>query len=1301
MAVPDTLRGFRTQFLYTLYRVIIDENYNYIYVPEGEEDIDIYCNEILIETIQVKNLAKPLVYSDLISPGKTTSFFQRGEIFLYKYPEAKLKLVSFSKISSEFTDKNRLTKKIKSKNHVKSNRVSDVVNAFSAERVDENILYDTITTKLKSQFSTFNPEKEIHYLLQWIYNLAEKRLKFTLNDLNKQLLSFREFESVQQCTTAQLGIRVKRLFDDYQVTEDETQSLKTGFSKGISATPKHILAGADLRRSKWIEQLEKAFKLHNTVIVHGASGQGKSALCYRYTHDYYSIAFEICNLTPDLSPDVIATVKQISSGLKIPVLIYMDVKPGESEWVKILREFTEENMVHLLISVREEDWNQNSSRINHLTQYAELSLALSLEEAKLIYSQLCPNRSRKEFFNVWENLGESAPLLEFAYYLNHQQSLRSRLECQYQSLSISQRRLLSQIIIPNYLGSSVSSSALPEMEGFDPFVTPSDLKYLENEYFRCVGDCLVDLHPIRTAILKDIITNDNFSVLQSIGCAWISLLAIKDRQRYIINLLREGVTPTYITQAVQKDSPIDSSLWHDVMMALLWQGCKEYVDDNHSIIDTLYHKLGMAYQWFIPINFTEIDALDSIHTIFQNNESLFEECRDLMRQMDNQQSIFKHIRKWIEEGAVELRQVTANDYKAFGKALYLLSIAKVSISLPLPELKITDTTECDCESLAYLLLGLKSTNYAQCYWPKLEKIFIEKARSELNIYKLIISEAHIEARIFLNLCKSFDSYELHEEKRVKTASHFIHSKVLGVCEYFRMAFPDKLSYKSSIECGDLTGDMIDTIKTISHANLPVRLMHIPRKFVCGIYAQEFRIHGKLSYFEETIKHRQIIIHCCYSLSQFLKDKLSDTNASKSLSRFIEALNTIKNISSVELPGGMFDPLSPDESYREMENVQHIYKNVKTYSSEYDKYYNNIWSFLNSVHELFFSKDANINRLKFLLFQALKNTCELKEQTLILGNPYLQTKELCDICKKEESILKKLLQQYTFYSKNNRKIYHDSFIKDLISDNPDRLIKRYVARIAKVFNEYGLSGNIQIENNTMRIVLIYRIFEIFPCLNELIRSILLTSLLSSEWPSTEQYLFENVITKIEILPLYMSDEGELINVTGITYQISTNDIINLSESQKWELFLKMEKGNSENYPEELHCLDSLKGILLTMILMGSQTEQMLNEIISDDQQAQVMLCQLYQSYREAIDPFKKILDKCKRVFNVDLLEDSMDIIESAYHLIEVECTNDKWLKCTSSARDLLNQLNENDYHIRRSIVKSLGSKVDIQNPTIII
>lgn len=49
MAVSDTIRGFRTQFLYTIHRVIDDCNPALLYVPEGIEDLDIKKMMLLLK----------------------------------------------------------------------------------------------------------------------------------------------------------------------------------------------------------------------------------------------------------------------------------------------------------------------------------------------------------------------------------------------------------------------------------------------------------------------------------------------------------------------------------------------------------------------------------------------------------------------------------------------------------------------------------------------------------------------------------------------------------------------------------------------------------------------------------------------------------------------------------------------------------------------------------------------------------------------------------------------------------------------------------------------------------------------------------------------------------------------------------------------------------------------------------------------------------------------------------------------------------------------------------------------------
>ena len=54
MNIQSTLHGYRVQFLYTLFRMMLSDNAQEVFVPEGKEDLDIYVDGILTECIQVK-----------------------------------------------------------------------------------------------------------------------------------------------------------------------------------------------------------------------------------------------------------------------------------------------------------------------------------------------------------------------------------------------------------------------------------------------------------------------------------------------------------------------------------------------------------------------------------------------------------------------------------------------------------------------------------------------------------------------------------------------------------------------------------------------------------------------------------------------------------------------------------------------------------------------------------------------------------------------------------------------------------------------------------------------------------------------------------------------------------------------------------------------------------------------------------------------------------------------------------------------------------------------------------------------
>ena len=295
MAVSDTLRGFRTQFLYTIHRVVTDCDSECLYVPEGVEDLDIKKGGQIIETVQVKNYKDKVNPSNLFSPSRTTSFFRRALETLSNNNEATIRLVSFSNVSSELQDAFSLNKYLtKSKEKDIKKKAKLISNSYCVNIVDEDSLYDEIVYVLKQKFPAFNPDKELRYLLQWVYENAEHNIEFTYIDLIKEINSYYSFENRQTHALNELGLRIIPLFQES--SDLDVEVLKKGFYSGLSAKSEHVLLDLDVPRPDKMESIKSAFKEQNVVIINGASGQGKSVLSYRYIKENCALAYEISTL---------------------------------------------------------------------------------------------------------------------------------------------------------------------------------------------------------------------------------------------------------------------------------------------------------------------------------------------------------------------------------------------------------------------------------------------------------------------------------------------------------------------------------------------------------------------------------------------------------------------------------------------------------------------------------------------------------------------------------------------------------------------------------------------------------------------------------------------------------------------------------------------------------------------------------------------------------------------------------------------------------------------------------------------
>ena len=111
---------------------------------------------------------------------------------------------------------------------------------------------------------------------------------------------------------------------------------------------------------------------------------------------------------------------------------------------------------------------------------------------------------------------------------------------------------------------------------------------------------------------------------------------------------------------------------------------------------------------------------------------------------------------------------------------------------------------------------------------------------------------------------------------------------------------------------------------------------------------------------------------------------------------------------------MHDPLSTENIRAEKNGIKDRYQDIRTYSETFEEYIRNISSFVNQAFVVFTNKADNYTPTKYLLYDSLVKLKEMKRQTILFGNPYSSAKELEHLCNKEERIIIKLLEQWSFY-----------------------------------------------------------------------------------------------------------------------------------------------------------------------------------------------------------------------------------------------------------------------------------------------
>jgi len=630
-------KGFSSQTLYIASRIVSDTQDNFFY-PEDVEDLVIKNKDKVVEAVQIKNVSAPLTVSHLSSTKSSLSgegFFNRVCSLHAQYPEFNIvKVVYFASLGDELKGISKgdkfccesLKEKLIKNHKLTANDAEWLVLALVFEKVDILTLEQTIYSQVKEYVETMAaPEIAKSLLIQHVSELSKSKGFISKTTWKEQIHSigtdiasidgyFKEYNK-SLVRLSELG------------TGKSKDQLRNEFNQGISTNPDHIRYEIDFRREQWLNAIATSMKETNIVIVKGVSGQGKTAICYRYLIENHPEELVFCVrhiASEQQAENLVAALSGIAKHTQ-KLVVYIDVNPGETKWGLLMQEMSMRKInIPLLISIREEDFNLTPIN-GSMFAYQLIEVQLTESEAKLIYDHstaVMPHNKHRTFEESWISFGGKGPLIEFTYFLTNNQTLTERLKGQINNLLLEKAPdswfdILKVVSLAGKIGGAVSVSKLKIIVKCDNFM--SAIQRFKDEYLiREISDdtYIEALHPIRATILSEVLkslTNDEpiNDLLNCIGCINGHNLQYLLMDYFTENSYNKQIVKD-ITLVVQKDW----ASFAGTVKAMLWLDVKRYYEGNAQVIADLIEGKGKGWLCLMPIDISGLIRPDEF--VFEN-----------------------------------------------------------------------------------------------------------------------------------------------------------------------------------------------------------------------------------------------------------------------------------------------------------------------------------------------------------------------------------------------------------------------------------------------------------------------------------------------------------------------------------------------------------------------------------------------------------------------------------------------------------------------------------------------------------
>ena len=595
-------------------------------------------------------------------------------------------------------------------------------------QLSEQDILKTIKEAIKPSILGIDVENTLDNLCWWIFKTSEKHQKITKSDILKKVQDIGSFIRDRSVHSKWLGSIIP--FTDLVNYNTDFNKLQITFKEGISTSMPHICEGLDIKRENKLLEIENAFQVSNMVIIHGASGQGKTALALRYFYDKLprNLSYQIREASNREQAYVIGeAILKHHKAFDMPMFLYYDISPSDDNWIRTIERLSSEKGISVLATIREEDWRKSPSPKENF-KFEEIELNLEKKEAELIFEKFQQSKFT-DFEESWLKFDKKGALSEYIYLLNFGERLKDKLKNQIDNIIeqvnlkqlekeyLEVLRIIALItgyearVVVNQIGSLLNSSSPKQI-----------IDKLDKEYLIRIsenGKIVEGFHPIRSRIISNYLFDEIFVPWEKVLLDAFPAIYEKDMEIFLLHCFsrKKKTDRDIIIKLLNNYSPMEWNTYSGIISALLWLGIDIYVRKNKFLVDELAREIP-DLDFMIALD-TDIAGAspnlskDLIELFQKQAPERAEKIVSIQKRQSDKEEVFQYLKDWLS-----LKRDTPNfpvkeqDYLGLSDFIYWLGICNIEYSFDPELLNYIDKNmdSLDIQIIAEIIYSISQKN---------------------------------------------------------------------------------------------------------------------------------------------------------------------------------------------------------------------------------------------------------------------------------------------------------------------------------------------------------------------------------------------------------------------------------------------------------------------------------------------------------------------------------------------------------------------------------------------------------------